>query len=156
MKSELPKSRRTAPPVVPGEGGFTLIEIMVVITILAMLAALVGPKLLGQTDKARVADAQIQIRNIAQGLDLYKLDNAVYPTTEQGLEALVSKPAIGVIPHNYKEGGYMSMIPKDPWGNNYVYLSPGTSGPYDLLSWGADGTEGGAGYDADVTAKNLN
>lgn len=148
--------RRERPVPVLGQGGFTLIEIMVVITILAMLAALVAPKLIGQTDKAKVTDAQLQIRNIGQALDLYKLDNGVYPSTEQGLEALVSKPTVGVIPRNYKQDGYIRTIPDDPWGNPYVYLSPGQSGPYDMFSFGEDGVEGGEGYAADLSAAEFN
>ena len=116
-------------------GGFTLIEIMVVIVILAMLAAIVGPKLMGRTDDAKVTDAQVQIKNIETALKLYKLDNGSYPSTEQGLGALVAKPTVGVIPNSYKEGGYLESkkMPKDPWGNDYLYVSPGEHGDYDLF-----------------------
>ncbi|MDH5526915.1 MAG: type II secretion system major pseudopilin GspG [Nitrospirota bacterium] len=136
--------------------GFTLLEIMVVVAILAILAGLVGPKLIGQADKAKYSATEVQVRNIAQALDLYKLDNGTYPSTEQGLEALVRKPTVGVIPANYKTDGYMREIPKDEWNNEYIYLSPGQSGPYDLFSFGADGVEGGDGYDADISAANFN
>jgi general secretion pathway protein G len=139
-----------------GAGGFTLIEIMVVIAILAILAAVVVPKLVGRTDDARITATKTQIKNIEQALNLYKLDNGVYPSTEQGLDALVSPPTIGVIPRNWKEGGYMGKIPVDQWGNGYVYLYPGSEGgEYDLYSYGADGEEGGTGPAADIRAADL-
>ena len=145
------------PAARPGEGGFTLIEIMVVIAILAILAAIVMPKLVGHTDDARITAATVQIKNIEQALGLYKLDNGVYPTTEQGLEALVTAPTVGVIPRNWKEGGYMPRIPVDPWGNPFVYLSPGQGGGtgYDLYSYGSDGEEGGSGPTADIRASEI-
>jgi len=134
--------------------GFTLIEIMVVVVILAMLAALVGPKLMGRSDDAKIADAKVQIKNIETALKLYKLDNGTYPTTEQGLAALVTKPTVGVIPKNYKEGGYLESkkVPKDPWLNDFVYVSPGEHGDYDLSSFGADGAKGGDDKNADITS----
>ena len=137
--------------------GFTLIEIMVVIVILSMLAILVGPKIIGRTDDAKIADAKIQIKNLETALKLYKLDNGVYPGTEQGLQALVEKPAAGVIPKNYREGGYLENkdVPKDPWDNDYLYLSPGEYGDFDLYSLGADGVRGGEGKDADIESWNL-
>ena len=133
--------------------GFTLIEIMVVIVILAMLAALVGPKLMGRTDDAKIQTTRTQISNMETALKLYKLDNGTYPTTEQGLNALVSKPTVGVIPKNYKEGGYLEkkQLPKDGWGNDYLYISPGEHGDYDLFSYGADGAKGGEGKNADIS-----
>lgn len=132
--------------------GFTLIEIMVVIVILALLAALVGPKLMGRTDDAKITDTRVQIKNIETALKLYKLDNGSFPGTEQGLNALISKPTVGQIPKNYKEGGYLESkkIPKDPWGNDYLYVSPGEHGDYDLFSYGADGAKGGDGKNADI------
>lgn len=135
-------------------GGFTLIEIMVVIVILAMLAAIVGPKLMGRTDDAKVTDAKVQIKNVETALKFYKLDNGVYPSTEQGLNALISKPTVGVIPKSYKDGGYLESkkVPKDPWGNDYLYVSPGEHGDYDLFSYGTDGAKGGDGKDADITS----
>jgi len=135
-------------------GGFTLIEIMVVIVILAMLAAIVGPKLMGRTDDAKVTDARVQIKNIETALKLYKLDNGSYPSTEQGLGALVTKPTVGIIPNSYKDGGYLESkkLPKDPWGNDYLYVSPGEHGDYDLFSYGADGAKGGDGKNADITS----
>jgi general secretion pathway protein G len=135
-------------------GGFTLIEIMVVIVILAMLAAIVGPKLMGRTEDAKITDAQVQIKNFETALKLYKLDNGSYPSTEQGLGALVTKPTVGVIPKSYKDGGYLESkkLPKDPWGNDYLYVSPGEHGDYDLFSYGADGAKGGEGKNADITS----
>ena len=135
-------------------GGFTLIEIMVVIVILALLAALVGPKLMGRTDDAKIADARVQIKNIETALKLYKLDNGSYPSTEQGLAALVTKPTAGLIPKNYKEGGYLESkkVPSDPWGNDYLYVSPGEHGDYDLFSYAADGAKGGEGKNADINS----
>lgn len=137
--------------------GFTLIEIMVVIVILALLAALVGPKIIGRSDDAKVADAKVQIRNMETALKLYKLDNSSFPTTEQGLAALVTKPTVGVIPKNYKAEGYLESkkLPKDPWGSDYVYLSPSEHGDYELCSYGSDGARGGEGKAADICNYNL-
>ncbi|MHC1697121.1 MAG: type II secretion system major pseudopilin GspG [Geobacteraceae bacterium] len=137
--------------------GFTLIEIMVVIVILSMLAILVGPKIIGRTDDAKIADAKVQMKNLETALKLYKLDNGVYPGTEQGLQALVEKPAAGAIPKNYREGGYLESkeVPKDPWDNDYLYLSPGEHGDFDLYSLGADGVRGGESKDADIESWNL-
>jgi general secretion pathway protein G len=134
--------------------GFTLIEIMVVIVILALLAALVAPKLMGRADDAKITDTRVQIKNIETALKLYKLDNGNYPSTEQGLGALVAKPTVGVIPKSYKEGGYLESkkIPKDPWSNDYLYISPGEHGDYDLFSYGADGAKGGEGKNSDITS----
>ncbi|MBI5050567.1 MAG: type II secretion system major pseudopilin GspG [Nitrospirae bacterium] len=134
-------------------GGFTLIEIMIVLFILGMLAALIAPRLIGRTDDARVAQAKVQIRNFETALKLFKMDNGFYPSTEQGIEALITEPTIGQIPKNYRSGGYLEKkkIPADPWGNPYVYISPGTQGDYDIISYGADGTHGGEGYNADIT-----
>ncbi len=138
------------------ERGFTLIEIMVVVTILAILIALVAPKMVGRTDQARRVSTKAQIKNIEGALQLYKLDNAVYPSTEQGLDALVYLPTVGVIPKHWKEGGYLSKIPDDAWGNPYVYLSPGSNGVYDLVSYGTDNEPGGEGDNADLESWNLN
>jgi len=137
--------------------GFTLIEIMVVIVILALLAALVGPKILGRTDDAKIQTTKTQIRSLESALKLYKLDNGVYPTTEQGLNSLVAKPTVGTIPKNYKDGGYLEskQVPKDGWGNDYIYVSPGEHGDYDLSSYGADGVKGGEGKNADITSWDM-
>lgn len=134
--------------------GFTLIEIMVVIAILALLAALVAPKLMGRTDDARITDARVQIKNIETALKLYKLDNGNYPSTEQGLGALITKPTVGVLPKAYKDGGYLDSkkVPKDPWGGDYLYISPGEHGDYDLFSYGSDGARGGEGKNADINS----
>jgi general secretion pathway protein G len=137
------------------EKGFTLIEIMVVVVILAILAAIVVPKLMTNPDKARITAAKVQIRQIEEGLNLYKLDSGIYPSTEQGLDALVTKPNIGDIPKNYRDGGYLPKVPKDPWGNAYVYVSPGSHGDFDLASRGADGEQGGEGVNADIESWNL-
>lgn len=137
------------------DNGFTLIEIMVVLIIIGLLAGIVVPRLMGRTEEAKRTKAAVQIRNFQSALDLYKLDNGVYPSTDQGMQALVEKPAIGEIPRRWKEGGYIDKIPKDPWGNNYVYISPGLHGDHDLYSYGADGEEGGESNDADIQSWNL-
>ena len=137
--------------------GFTLIELMVVIVILSLLAVLVGPKIIGRSDDAKVADAKVQIRNLETGLKLYKLDSGHFPETEQGIQALITKPTVGKIPNNYKAEGYLETksVPKDPWGNDYMYLSPGEHGDYDLFSFGADGVRGGEEKNADIESWNL-
>ena len=135
--------------------GFTLIEIMVVVVILAVLGALVVPRVLENVDKARVVRAKSDIRAIETALDLYRLDNYKYPTTDQGLEALVKKPPDPSLT-NYREGGYLKAVPKDPWGNPYHYESPGPDGePYLIISYGRDGKPGGTGYDADISSNTL-
>jgi general secretion pathway protein G len=131
-------------------GGFTLIEIMVVVVILAILAALIVPKVISRPDEARVVAARQDIATIVQGLKLYRLDNGRYPTTEQGLAALVSRPTIAPLPQHWKSGGYLDRMPLDPWGNPYQYLYPGLRGEIDVFSFGADGLAGGEGFDADV------
>lgn len=134
--------------------GFTLIELMVVIVILGILAAVIAPRIVGRTDEAKVTEAKVQIKNLETALKLYKLDNGVYPSTEQGLDALVEKPTVGVLPKKWRDGGYLEKrrVPLDPWGNPYVYVSPGLHGDYDILSLGADGVRGGEGYDADIAS----
>ncbi|HYA31508.1 MAG TPA: type II secretion system major pseudopilin GspG [Thermodesulfovibrionales bacterium] len=140
-----------------GSAGFTLLEIIVVVFILSLLAAIVAPKIIGRTDDARIAEAKVQIRNLETALKLFKMDNGFYPDTQQGLQSLVEKPAGGHVPENYREGGYLEQkkIPLDPWGNPYIYVSPGLHGDYDLLSYGADGKEGGEGKDADITSWDM-
>jgi general secretion pathway protein G len=137
--------------------GFTLLEIIVVVFILSLLAAIVAPKIIGRTDDARIAEAKVQIRNFETALKLFKMDNGFYPDTQQGLQVLVEKPTSGRIPQNYKEGGYLEQnkIPFDPWGNPYIYVSPGLNGDYDLMSYGADGKEGGEGKDADIKSWDM-
>jgi general secretion pathway protein G len=136
--------------------GFTLIEIMVVVVILGILAAIVVPKVMDNPDKARIAKAKQDIRSLESALNMYKLDNFNYPSTDQGIEALVQKPAGSPEPKNWKEGGYVDRLPKDPWGNPYQYLFPGTHGSgVDIYSFGADGTNGGDGTNADIGNWNL-
>lgn len=137
--------------------GFTLIELMVVIVILGILAAIIAPRIIGRTDEAKVTEAKVQISNLETALKLYKLDNGVYPSTEQGIGALVEKPVAGSIPRNWRDGGYLEKkkIPADPWGNPYVYVSPGVNGDYDIISYGADGVRGGEGFDADIESWNI-
>ncbi len=135
--------------------GFTFIEIMVVVAILAILAALVVPRIMGRTDDAKRTAAKVQIRNIEGALQLYKLDNGVYPTTEQGLRALIEKPSVGVVPKKWKVGGYLPKLPEDPWGNPYKYQSPSQKGEYEILSLGTDGEVGGEGANADIANWNL-
>jgi general secretion pathway protein G len=130
--------------------GFTLIEMMVVILIIGVLAALVVPKVMSRPDEARMTAAKQDIATITQALNLYRLDNQRYPTTEQGLMALVKKPNIDPIPNNWKSGGYLDRVPKDPWGTPYQYLQPGMHGEIDVFSFGADRASGGEGNDADI------
>ncbi len=131
--------------------GFTLIEIMVVVVIIGLLSALVGPRLMGQSDEAKRKTTQTQIAQLEQVLGLYYLDNGFYPTTSQGLEALVTKPSMPPEPLNYASGGYMKKTPKDAWGRDFVYVCPGDHGDYDIISYGADGQENGDGAAADIT-----
>jgi general secretion pathway protein G len=137
--------------------GFTLLEIIVVVFILSLLAAIVAPKIIGRTDDARIADAKVQIKNLETALKLFKLDNGFYPSTEQGLAALLEKPTTGRIPPKYRDGGYLEQkrVPLDPWGNPYLYISPGLNGDFDIISYGGDGKEGGEGKDADIESWNI-
>jgi general secretion pathway protein G len=130
--------------------GFTLIEVMVVVVILGLLAAIVVPKVMSRPDEARAVAARADIAAITQALKLYRLDNVQYPSTEQGLAALVQRPTTNPIPNNWKQGGYLDRVPKDPWGREYQYLNPGVRGEIDVFSLGADGQPGGQGPAADV------
>ncbi|MFA5073835.1 MAG: type II secretion system major pseudopilin GspG [Nitrospirota bacterium] len=138
--------------------GFTLIEIMVVIIILGLLAGLVLPKFMGQEEKAKIEVAKTQIRSLENALHAFKLDNGFYPTTDQGLQALIIKPEIGRIPSKWRDGGYLSpaRIPKDPWDKEYVYLSPGSENrEYEIVSYGPDGEQGGEGKNTDIVSWKL-
>jgi len=135
--------------------GFTLIEILVVVVILSILAALIVPKIMDRPDEARVIAARSDIRAIESALKLYRLDNGVYPSTEQGLQALVRKPETGEPPRNWKSGGYLDRLPRDPWKREYLYLNPGLHSEIDILCYGADGQPGGEGTNADIGSWNL-
>jgi general secretion pathway protein G len=128
--------------------GFTLIELMVVLVIIGLLAALIVPNVLNRADDARVTAARTDVSNIMQALKLYRLDNQRYPTGEQGLQALSAKPTAGPVPSNWKI--YIEKLPNDPWGHAYQYVNPGVKGEVDVFSFGADGQSGGEGMDADI------
>ncbi len=134
--------------------GFTLIEILVVVFILSLLVAIVAPRLIGRTDDAKIAAAKQQIGNFETALKLFRIDNGFYPSTDQGLDALIESPTTGKEPKRYREGGYLEKkeIPDDPWGSPYLYISPGLHGDYDIICYGADGEEGGEGVNADITS----
>ena len=132
------------------QSGFTLIEIMVVVVIIGILASVVVPRIMDNPDKARVAKAKNDIQALSGALDLYRLDNYVYPNTDQGLDALVTSPSSSPEPANWKQGGYIKKLSKDPWGNEYLYLSPGEHGDFDIYSLGADGAPGGEGPGTDI------
>jgi len=135
-----------------GESGFTLIELMVVIVILGLLAGIILPRFIGQSDTAKRQVASTQIATLETALKMYKLDNGSYPTTEQGLKALVEQPTAGTLPKNWRKGGYLEKgkVPKDPWKNEFVYVCPGSHGDFDLSSMGADGEVGGEDFDKDI------
>lgn len=135
--------------------GLTLIEVMVVVVILGVLAALIVPSVMSRPDDARIVAARQDIATIVQALKLYRLDNHRYPSAEQGLQALVSPPTVPPLPPNWKSGGYLERLPKDPWGNPYLYLNPGVRGEVDVLSYAADGAQGGSGRDADIGSWEL-
>lgn len=132
--------------------GFTLIELVVVIAIIGILAGVVVNRMMDRPGDARAVAAQADIANLSKALKIYKVDNFNYPTSDQGLAALVSKPTLAPVPRNYKHSGYIDALPKDPWGRDYLYLNPGQHGDFDLYSLGADGVSGGEGEDADVTS----
>ena len=137
--------------------GFTLIELMVVIAILGILAALIVPRFVGFTDDAKVSAAKQDVASIMQALKIYRIDNGVYPTTEQGLRALIAKPTVEPIPSNWRQGGYLerNAVPVDPWKREYKYLNPGLRGEIDVFSFGRDCQSGGEGYDADIGSWGL-
>ncbi|MBW1822855.1 MAG: type II secretion system major pseudopilin GspG [Deltaproteobacteria bacterium] len=138
--------------------GFTLIELMVVIVILGILVSFIAPRLMGRPDEAKQVKARIQMESLETAIKLYKLDSGMYPTTEQGLQALVEQPQTGTLPKKWRKGGYLEKgrVPKDPWGNEFVYLSPGAQGDYDIISYGADGVPGGEEFDKDINSWEIN
>lgn len=138
-----------------GNAGFTLIEVLVVVVILGILAAVVVPRIMDQPDKAAVVRAKQDVQALVTALNLYKLDNFSYPSTQQGLEALVQRPAGTPPAPNWKDGGYLDRLPRDPWGNPYQYLAPGRQGEFDVYSLGKDGQPGGDGFSADIGNWNL-
>ncbi len=139
------------------QGGFTLIELMVVLVIIGVLVTVVVLNISDEPDKAKVLKVKADIKTLETALKMFKIDNGFYPTTEQGIEALIFEPTVGKLPTKYKEGGYIENLPLDPWDSEYMYLNPGTKGRnYDLFSYGADGVEGGEGFDKDIGNWDLN
>ena len=134
--------------------GFTLIELMVVIVILGILVSFIAPKIMGRPDEAKQVKARVQIESLETAIKLYKLDSGIYPTTEQGLQALVEQPQTGILPKKWRKGGYLEKgrVPKDPWGNEFIYLSPGAHGDYDIIAYGADGVPGGEEFDKEISS----
>ncbi|UTW44236.1 type II secretion system major pseudopilin GspG [bacterium SCSIO 12696] len=155
MDNKIPTRTNSTLFIKKEQQGFTLIEIMVVVVIIGILGALVVPQFLGRADETKVKAAQSDIRSIGNALDLYRLDNNNYPSTDQGLSALVNRPSGFPEAKNWNPEGYLKKLPNDPWGNRYQYLSPGSNGKYDLFSYGADGKEGGDDYDKDINSWEL-
>ncbi|WP_417207605.1 type II secretion system major pseudopilin GspG [Antarctobacter sp.] len=139
-----------AAPRRAADAGFSLLELMVVVVILSILALVIVPRVIDRPDQARAARAQSDIGAIQAAVNLYRLDNFRYPTTDQGLEALVTRPSSEPVPQNWSSGGYMDRVPQDPWGRPYQYLQPGVHGDFDVFTYGADGVPGGTGADADI------
>lgn len=137
------------------QGGFSLLEIMVVVVIIGILIATIAPNLFGETERARLTRVKVDITALEDALERYKMENFNYPTTDQGLEGLITKPTSPPEPKHYKSGGYIKRLQKDPWGNNYQYIVPGRVGPYDVFTLGADGEVGGEGENADIGSWNL-
>jgi general secretion pathway protein G len=137
------------------QSGFTLIEVIVVVVILGILASVVVPKVVNRTGQAQIVKAKQDIRALESALQLYRVDNFDYPTTDQGLQALAEKPSTSPEPRNWQSGGYIKSIPKDPWGNEYQYLNPGENGEFDIVTLGKDGRPGGTGDNADIGNWNL-
>jgi general secretion pathway protein G len=150
MDGPMRSCKRTPSRLARRPGGFTLLELMVVVLIIGMLAALVVPRVADRPDEARATAARHDIATLVQALRMYRLDNRDYPSTEQGLEALVRRPETGPLPSNWRSGGYLERLPLDPWGQPYRYLNPGLRGDIDVFSLGADGAPGGDGRNADI------
>lgn len=151
--SEGPNAEAQTPPQTNGpsrDAGFSLLEIMVVVVIISIMALVIAPRIMNRPDQARIARAQSDIGSLQSALMLYKLDNHAYPTTEQGLDALVKAPTISPVPPNYADKGYIAGLPEDPWGRPYQYLFPGVKGEFDIFSYGADGQLGGEGVNSDI------
>lgn len=146
----------STPPDETKDSGFSLLELMVVVVILSILALVIVPRVIDRPDQARAARAQSDIAAVSSAVALYRLDNFRYPTTEQGLEALVARPTSDPAPANWATGGYMDRLPVDPWGQPYQYLSPGVHGDFDVFTYGADGVSGGTGANADVGSWSRN
>ena len=144
-------------PLIKNVRGFTLIELMVVIIILGILAMYVAPKIMGRPDEARQVKARLDMASLETALKLYKLDNGMYPGTEQGLQALVAQPETGTLAKKWRKGGYLekNRVPKDPWGNEYIYLCPGVNDDYDIISYGADGVSGGEDKNKDINSWDI-
>ena len=149
------ENRHSSMTFIRNSRGFTLIEIMIVVVIIGILVGLLAPRIMDRPDQARVVAARSDIQAILAGLKLYRLDNATYPSAEQGLAALTRKPETGDIPRNWKPGGYLERVPKDPWDHDYQYLNPGIHGEVDVFSYGQDGAPGGEGYSADIGSWDL-
>lgn len=132
------------------EAGFSLLELMVVVVILSILTLVIAPRIMDRPDQARIARVQADLKVLESAVSIYRLDNYTYPTTEQGLRALVERPTIEPLPPNWAQNGYIDRLPQDPWGRPYQYLQPGLHGPFDVFSLGADGVAGGEGADADM------
>ncbi|ASP18933.1 type II secretion system protein G [Antarctobacter heliothermus] len=141
---------KQAAPRRAADAGFSLLELMVVVVILSILALVIVPRVIDRPDQARAARAQSDIAAVQAAINLYRLDNFRYPTTDQGLEALVTRPSTEPVPQNWASGGYMDRVPQDPWGRPYQYLQPGVHGDFDVFTYGADGVPGGTGADADI------
>ena len=139
----------------PGDAGFSLLELMVVVVIMSILALVIVPRVIDRPDQARVARAKSDLAALENAVKLYRLDNFAWPTTEQGLGALVTRPTTGPAPAGYAPNGYIDRLPKDPWGRDYQYLSPGVHGEIDIFTFGADGVAGGSGTDSDIGTWSL-
>ena len=139
--------------LIRSEKGFSIIELMVVVIIIGILATTILPRIMGRTDDAKITKVKADIKSLETALDMYKIDNGLYPDTEQGLNALIKLPDTGVLPKKWRKGGYLKkpVIPNDPWDNAYLYISPGSRGDYDIMSYGADSMQGGEGINKDLS-----